>query len=333
MNTRLILAKRKSKMWIKFRQIFVKVNGVKLLNQWLKGGVLFYAITRILVIGFSKKRLEIFRLLLQNKILVKLKKRYKYVVDIHNNKDYNLLQCRNSDKIWFCWLQGMEEAPLLVKKCYQSLHQFLKNREIILLTSENFKDYVEFPGFILKKWESGIISNTHFSDLLRIEVLIKNGGTWIDSTVLCTGNDIPDYIFDSDLFFYQILKPGRDGHSINLSSWLMTSCTNNKVLILTKEILYEYWNNNNYLIDYFLLHMCLEIALENFLESSNKVFKFSNSIPHILLLDFFEDYDEMKFGAIKQMSAFHKLSNKLNTEDMKKEGTYYDVIINQTDIL
>jgi hypothetical protein len=38
----------------------------------------------------------------------------------------------------------------------------------------------------LEKYQKKIIDNTHFSDLLRLELLIKYGGTWIDASVLVT---------------------------------------------------------------------------------------------------------------------------------------------------
>jgi hypothetical protein len=90
-------------------------------------------------------------------------------------------------------------------------------------------DYVSFPDFILKKWKQGVITNTHMTDLLRLELLIKYGGLWLDATVLCTGQ-APEYFFSSDLFFFQTLKPGRDGHATYISSWLMEAKTNNKNL-------------------------------------------------------------------------------------------------------
>ena len=64
-------------------------------------------------------------------------------------------------------------------------------------------------------------------------------------------------------------------------------------------------------------------------EERKKVMKSSNSIPHILLLDFFEQYDEQKFKYLKKMTCFHKLSYKLNKEDIVLKNTFYDVIINQ----
>ena len=58
----------------------------------------------------------------------------------------------------------------------------MRDREIVLITQDNLFNYVQFPDYILKKWEAGVITNTHFSDLLRLELLIKYGGTWSDET-------------------------------------------------------------------------------------------------------------------------------------------------------
>ena len=41
----------------------------------------------------------------------------------------------------------------------------------------------------MEKHKNNIIDNTHFSDLLRLELLIKYGGTWIDASVLITKYD------------------------------------------------------------------------------------------------------------------------------------------------
>lgn len=54
----------------------------------------------------------------------------------------------------------MDNAPDLVKKCYESLKNNLKDKEIILITSENISKYVTFPDYIMEKWEKGIITHT-----------------------------------------------------------------------------------------------------------------------------------------------------------------------------
>lgn len=73
--------------------------------------------------------------------------------------------------------QGMEHAPKMVQYCFESLKSNLRDKRIILITEDNYKEYVQFPTYILEKYEKGCFSKTHLSDLLRLELLIKYGGT------------------------------------------------------------------------------------------------------------------------------------------------------------
>ena len=116
----------------------------------------------------------------------KLKRKYRKI--LINDKpiinDEKIIE--KSDKIWICWFQGIENAPELVKACYNSVLKNYKDKEIIVLTEENYEQYVDIPEYILKKWKKGYISFAHFSDILRIELLSKYGGLWLDSTIFTT---------------------------------------------------------------------------------------------------------------------------------------------------
>lgn len=306
---------------------FKKEGGINLIKRYWQNGVLGTAIAQFLLLGSSRTALELLRLSVNFRIYRALKKKYsKYLNDFSEEENLNHIQ---SNRVWVCWFQGIDNnTPLIVRRCVQSMYDNLKNEEIILLTNDNYSDYVSLPDFIIKKYDEGIITKTHLTDLLRLEILIKYGGIWIDATVLCTG-EIPDYIIESDLFLFQNLKPGRDGDAIALSSWFIAAKTNNKVLMATQKLMYEYWKRNSKLVDYFLIHNFLRISLERFPEEDAKIVKFPNSTPHILLLDVFAPFDEKKWSAIKQMTSIHKLTYKRDKEDMEKKGTYYDIIINQ----
>ena len=238
-----------------------KVGGMKLVKQYAKSGVLSVAIAEILEMGTSQKALEILRLSVQYKIEKRLRKEFGYILEQY--KDNNLPQ-KQSNKVWICWLQGIENAPLLVKRCYHSLLKHMHDREVIVLTEDNIKNFVDIPEYIKELLNSGKMTKTFFSDILRLEILLKYGGLWLDATVLCTSDDIPSYIFDSELFLYQVLKPGRDGHVVNISSWLISSCTNNRVLRVTLDMIYAYWKKYDFLMDYGLLNMFMCIALDYF---------------------------------------------------------------------
>ena len=309
------------------REIFKKQGGCNLIKQYHKSKVLHIALGEFLLLGRDKKALEILRLSVQFKTKQKLEKRYKKEIKYINEKYQNIkLEHRESNKVWVCWFQGLENAPELVNRCYKSLKDNLTDREIILITSENMSNYVKFPKFILEKWEKGYITHTHMTDLMRLELLINYGGLWLDATVLCTGK-APTYFFDSDLFFFQCLKPGRDGHGNFISSWLLNAKTNNRVLMATRELCYEYWKNNDSMWDYFLFHDFMSIVLEKYKEDWNKVIPRDNATPHILLLRLFEKYDEKTWCALKEQTQFHKLTYKFSHNNVKKSDTFYQRIL------
>lgn len=310
-----------------FIQIFNKVGGKGVLKQYRHSHVLFLALMESFLLGLSKKSLELVRIIVENRLMSRLRKEYKeFILDFKRNTAVNLPR-QHADKVWVCWLQGMENAPELVQKCYHSLQEHIHDKEIVLLTQDNVQEYVQFPDHIQQKIDTGIISKTHMSDLLRLELLIRYGGTWMDSTVFCSGSDYPDYMLESDLFFFQCLRPGFTGNSICMSSWMMTASANNHVLMLAKEMIYDYWKKNNEMFAYALFHFFLQLALEAYPREWKKVIPFSNSVPHILLLRLFEPYNADVWNSLKRQTCFHKLSYKREKADFEKADTYYNVIL------
>lgn len=309
------------------RTYFEKAGGMNLLMQWCRAGVLPVAGMEFLVLGRSKKALELLRLVVGMKVQQKLCKKYSGLLD-GGEPFVSQSEHRSSRRIWVFWWQGMEHAPLLVRKCHASVVEHFPDWKITVLTADNYRQYVSFPAYIEEKREKGIISLTHFSDLLRIELLIRYGGLWLDATVLCTGSDIPKSVLKSDLFVFQAQKPGADGHAVPMSSWFIYSKTNNRILMATRTLLYGYWSREDNQMDYFIFHHFFTIACRRFPEEAKAIPPFCNSVPHILLLHLFDPYDEDLFGDLKRMTCFHKLSYKFGEEDMGKKGTFYDVIVN-----
>lgn len=313
----------------KFLEIFRKVGGIEILRQYWRAHVLIFALLETVVVGFSKKSLEIVRLAVNNRVLSKMRKKYRLFISKYQERCQEPLKREHSNKVWVCWFQGLDEAPNLVQTCFKSLKNNLKNKDIVFLTQENYKEYVCFPDYIQNKIDRGIIKGAHMSDLLRLELLVRYGGTWIDATVFCSGDNIPDYMLNSELFVFQMLKPGLDGHSMSISNWFITSCTNNPILRLTRELLYDYWKKHDKLIDYFIFHTFFQLAIEAYPDEWNRVIPFSNSVPHILLLRLFKKFDIDTWEALKNMCCFHKLSYKFPVEEFEKKGTYYDILLNR----
>ncbi len=46
-----------------------------------------------------------------------------------------------------------------------------------------FFNYIDLPENIIEKYKSGIIDFIKFSDIVRVTLLAKYGGVWLDSTI------------------------------------------------------------------------------------------------------------------------------------------------------
>ncbi|MGN0728475.1 capsular polysaccharide synthesis protein [Treponema sp.] len=278
----------------------------------------------------NKKGLETLRELVSSRVYKKLKRKFRNTVSWYCKNLFvqNSVDASKPKVIWFCWLQGIKNAPELVKRCYKSVQEFCHDYKIIEITSENYADFTDIPEFIIKKWKTGIITNTHFSDILRTNLLVKNGGIWIDATVFLTSK-IPVDIENAPLFLFRTYKPGSNGKTINLSSWFLSSCKDNKVLALVQELLFEYWKKKNYLCDYFLFHDFVQIALDTFQNDSFAIPKYTNETPHFMLFELAKPFDQTQWNSITTQSFCHKLTYKLSDEDKNASGTFYKRIVEE----
>ena len=234
----------------------------------------------------------------------------------------------NKDTIWFMWLQGYDDAPEIVKRCYESIQKNFPDKKLIFLDKDNIWEYISMPDYVVEKWKSGVYGNAHFSDLVRLELLINRGGLWIDSTVLCTDGSIVDFIEKNDLFMYSFYYFGFNPEIMELNSWFMYSVTNNNILCLTRDMLYEYWKDNNRLCEYFLIHLFMTLATEYYEDEYKKMPIISQVDSHVLATYIYDKFDQNKYDILKKTTGIHKLSTRFE-KDKLKEGTFYDIVIKQ----
>lgn len=211
---------------------------------------------------------------------------------------------QKTKKIFWCWFQGEEKAPEISKACLNSIMKYCKNHEIIIINEKNIIKYAHFPPFILNKFKNKMFSKTHFSDLLRLELLIKYGGTWIDSTVLIT--DYDNNFFNKDLFFFQM------SHSKLFagSSWFLSAEKESPILKTTRDLLYEFWRKNSHLFHYYLFHYFFKISCDKYIEDYKNIPFFSNAPVHFLQFELYKPYNLLKYKQILSLSSIHKLTRK-----------------------
>lgn len=312
-------------MNLSLRQTLKKYGIKKLLKECINNHTLFFTMASLFLNGFSKSGMELTRLGQQLKVKDKIYKRYKRKI-LEPLSDSSIKTLREP-YVWILWFQGLDQAPEVVKFCYEAAKVNLSDKKIIFLDETNMFEYVDIPEFIVSKWKSGIINNAHFSDVLRTELLIKYGGTWMDATVFISDSNYPEYFFESDLFIFQKLKPGAKGNAVNLSNWFITAKPEEPVLKRVRELLYDYWQNNNSVIDYFVYHTFFQLVLDAHVENKKRIVQYPNSLPHILLLSLNDEYSKKRMDQILAMISIHKLTYKISDTIKKDTENIYNHLI------
>ena len=125
---------------------------------------------------------------------------------------------------------------------------------------------MEIPDYIVEKLKKGIIPWATFSDIMRVTLLSRWGGIWLDATIYLT-KSLPDTIYE-DRFFsvghpavYGMvrLEPSRCKWRI----FLMGSTPNHIMMSWCKDLFYEYEKEFNYNIDYFMLDYFILLGYVN----------------------------------------------------------------------
>ena len=220
------------------------------------------------------------------------------------------LEQRRTNKVWVCWLQGFETAPELVKMCAASMRKYLTEKEILLVTYENYKTYATMPEFIVRKYEQGLMPPALFSDLLRLELLIRNGGTWMDASILCSGSHYPKEIMDCDLSMFQALRKG-DPRFYGTSNWFITACTSNRLLLVLRDVLLQYWQDYDCTLNYYMFHDFFYEIAKLFPDEIAAMPRKNRLLP-LMILDRNGCIPNKEWLAeLKKRCCFHKLNYRL----------------------
>ncbi len=245
---------------------------------------------------------------------------YKFSKDIEEgNKDY-------SNNIWICWFQGLESAPEIVKACVNSIKKKAGGHNVVILTEDNYKDYVEIPEIIEERRKQGVISRTHFSDILRVSLLAKHGGMWLDSTFFASG-DISQYF---DLPIWTIKRPDYLHCSVACGQFanysLYCDYEHRYVFATIRDFLCHYWTTNNMLIDYLATDYCINYVLRHFEEIKTlfDAVPSNNPLCDELSKVLNDKFDQDKYVALTSNTNLFKLTRKAKFDN---NNTFYSYIL------
>ena len=247
-----------------------------------------------------------------------LTSRFSNFIEEYKSKDIEIRP--NSRKIWCFWWQGVQNAPDIVKNCVNSIEKYSGDYELVVLTKDNYDKYLDIPNDIIKKVEDGKISLTNLSDIIRLGLLSKYGGVWVDVTMFFS-----DHVFNEfdDIIFNSCFR--GEG---SWSSFFMGG-KSNKLFSFAYNFLIRYAREYDKFINYFLLNYTIEIACDYFEECREYMDGCYLENPNIFYFidNFSKSFDEEEFNELCEKYKFFKLSYKptKNLSDLDKEGnlTYW----------
>lgn len=229
-------------------------------------------------------------------------------------------------RIWTCWWQGEGNMPEIIRMCLNRLKK-ATDKEVVVITKNNYAQWIDIPDFLKKRIENKQIGVAHLSDYIRIALLCKYGGLWIDSTVFVIGN-IPNEVFDN--IFFTIRATSNTHKYIPMGKWNMqvlgSSVTNCKVFVYMKEYLEAYWKKFDRDIDYLFFDYGMQLQYETEEESRKLIdnVPLTNDCMHGLLPLMNQTYDGKKWHEMIQSTYLFKLTYKTTyVERCGEDKTFY----------
>lgn len=290
-------------------------------NFGVKTAVKLVALPRLCYhIGFKKNNLYIKNLLKwQRKLVSGIIKNYKERSDFSEEvKNY---------KIWTCWWQGEENMPDVIKECRKSLLRNANGHEVILISKNNYKEFVELPEFLLKKLDSGMINLSNFSDILRSKLLWQYGGIWIDAAAFVIKPLYPKLPLDSPKTRYEY-------PSICRGKWTFSILfvkRNHLLFSFMYDCLTEFWEKYDAPIEYLAMDGFMRIAYEEFPQIKKEINEIEVNSPDFFSsrYTFDKPIDKDVFNNLVENNTFLSLTWRKDYPKILPDGrkTFYGELL------
>lgn len=266
-------------------------------------------------------------------VLSYLRRELKDVIDEY--KDYREVEpaenIADNRIIWTLWWQGEKNAPPLVKACINSMKKNANGANVIVITKDNYENYVTIPSYIFDKHEKGYICNAVLSDIIRFHLLEKYGGLWLDATIFVS-SPIPREYYGF-IFYSQHTKPQEMTCWVQNNAYhifVIGSQPHAKLVSFTKDMFLKYWKTHNTAVDYLCTDYFFYLAMQEFPEINAEIdsLPYSSERLYDLVKVLNKPYDESYFLKLKEDCIFSKLDwHKKYKTIIKGKETFYKVLL------
>jgi tetratricopeptide (TPR) repeat protein len=222
--------------------------------------------------------------------------------------------------IWTYWAQGWDDVPDVVAMCRRRLRD-LAGPDVVPLDLESATELVQIPAEL-----AGLeLGHAHRSDLLRLELLGRFGGTWIDATCFVTEDPRPHLAELRRGGFFAFEKAGS-----TLANWLISCEPDSYLIRMTRSALHAYLREHEEWSYYFLFHYVFEsLALcdEEFGRRWAAVPVRKLGPPTAFMRERTEPADQLDLDALFAESFVQKLSYRYIDDALQVPGSFLNHLL------
>lgn len=238
-----------------------------------------------------------------------------------------------SDYVWIFWWQGLDHAPISVKACVNSVISHAGLRKVVVLTRDNVCTYAKFSDRIYGLLRDGTITLTHFSDLLRYNLLSHYGGLWLDASMYTVKQFpamLPDSIYTCGGYSDPVAFNVSEGRWLG---GLIGGPAGHPMFRFMDSFFSLYWESSNRLIDYFLIDYAVEFAwrrnLGGFADDCERAVG-RNPMLFDLRKYLNAPFDQETWARLCESTSVFMISYKWL--DVIKKGSFADVLLGQKEL-
>ncbi|PSW68646.1 hypothetical protein C0Z01_14640 [Photobacterium kishitanii] len=129
--------------------------------------------------------------------------------------------------IWMFWDSGLESAPDVVKLSYESWVTQNPDYQVVLLDNNTIQHQLGFDFFAVFKGMTVDLGAAGKSDLLRLYLLNRFGGVWVDATTFCK-QPLTTWLDISTTGFFCFREKQSDDRQ--LVSWFLAAHKGNAII-------------------------------------------------------------------------------------------------------
>ena len=231
-------------------------------------------------------------------------------------------------RVFTLWLQGMEQAPPVVRACLDSIRRHA-GAELVVLDGKTVFDWIKLPERIVSLWKTGKMRAAHFADICRVELLYRYGGVWMDATCYLDA-PLPAWLWEADFFVYQGGETGLGAYG-GIQNCFIRAAKDACLVKVWREAILAYWAAEDSAMDYFVHQLLFSQAVAAHPRAAALYAEMPSLVQdptHVLWYDYADQpFDETLLHEVCAKALFQKLDYKFPAATNPVPGSFADHLL------